>query len=530
MSSFSSGKKIGIAVGVLAALAVIGFSAVRYIESSTVKMIRSLVSDYSEINQTEVGDISYSLLKNKLELKDIKIQFDAADGAVRQTSIAKIEVNGLNRSLNKLMRDPAQGHSMVDVADSVIVHDYTITGTHPDLRNQEVKLSGKSENIKKVRMDGTLPARFSSGDRMTSEELSLALTYDIAYAESESADITFSIKGGPAEFTISVSGVSTQGYDKGTLQQGAIKGIRLHKGEEELASLGLLRIAELTLPPADVMRSLASAADVRQKGDKEMSEEEAFSVLRSIFLREKPFIASLEATDLQSRPGGVSLKSFTFKNPSTHPFRISVAMDELAVPASLSPWLADLSLLGLKQLDVSNTFDLSLPEDGGLLQASAALDVKKLFKGEVVLEGTLPKDGANLEERLGSFAVSLLKWVYTDEGFLPRAAAATQRVGGMSPQTTLQLFEQELRANIGNGSSTPTTEDVDKLMNFFRNPGTLRVTAKPERPMTFKELYSTGAASNVTLTVEPGPQTLEQGMEAALKSMGINASPAESDR
>lgn len=522
MSSFSSRKKIGIAVGVLAALVVIGFSAVRYIESSTVKMIRSLASDYSEINPTEVGDISYSLLENKLELKDIKTQIDAAGGATQQATISKIEVNGLNRSLGKLLHNPAQAPAMVDVADSVIIHDYTIVGVHPDLNNQEVKLTGKSERIKKVQIDGTLPARFASADRMTPEELSLALTYGIAYAESESADITLSVKGKPAELTISISGVSTRGYDKGALQEGAIKGIRLHKGEEELASLGLLRIAELTLPPADVMLSLASAADAGR--EKEMDEEEALSVLRSIFLREKPFVASLEATDLQSRLGGVSLKSFTFKNPSTRPFRISVAMDKLTVPASsLSPLLADLSLLGLKQLDVSNTFDLSLPEDGGLLQASAALDVKKLFKGEVVLEGTLPKDGANLEERWASFAVSLLKWVYTDEGLLPRAAAATQRVGGMSPQMTLQLFEQELRANIGNGSSTPTNEDVDELMNFFRNPGTLRITFKPEQPLTLEELQQPEAYSSVTLTVEPGPQTLEQGIEAALKSMGAGS-------
>lgn len=521
MSSFSSRKKIGIAVGVLAALVVIGFSAVRYIESSTVKMIRSLVSDYSEINPTEVGDISYSLLENKLELKDIKTQIDAAGGATQQATISKIEVNGLNRSLGKLLHNPAQAPAMVDVADSVIIHDYTIVGVHPDLNNQEVKLTGKSERIKKVQIDGTLPARFASADRMTPEELSLALTYGIAYAESESADITLSVKGKPAELTISISGVSTRGYDKGALQEGAIKGIRLHKGEEELASLGLLRIAELTLPPADVMLSLASAADAGR--EKEMDEEEALSVLRSIFLREKPFVASLEATDLQSRHGLFSFKTFTFKNPSTHPFRISATIDNLVISRTLSPLLADLSLLGLKQLDVSNTFDLSLPEDGGLLQASAALDVKKLFKGEVVLEGTLPKDGANLEERWASFAVSLLKWVYTDEGLLPRAAAATQRVGGISPQMTLQLFEQELRANIGNGSSTPTNEDVDELMNFFRNPGTLRITFKPEQPLTLEELQQPEAYSSVTLTVEPGPQTLEQGIEAALKSMGAGS-------
>ena len=512
----TSGKKTGIIIGVLVVAALIAFGAVRYIESATVDMVRSWIADYSRINKTETGEITYSLLSNKLEIKDIKTSLDSGD-MVQDITIASLEVDNPNRSLDTIMSGPVSGQAMVDVADAVIARGYASEVKSPaPLPGLSIKVTGALQRIDKIRIDAAVLAELKTG-KTTPDQLYLDFAYGAEYAGAEAADIAIAVDGGAkGQVKMLVPGVKTVGYAKGGVKEASAQNIRVTLGEKELATFGLLRMADMNLPPKDVMQKLIRTQE------QNLTKEQAMQALRSVLFGEKPFLGLFEIADFKLTPVSgmaLSMGRFAYENPATHPFTFALKLDHLEFPVSLTPELAQLTLLGYKQLNVSGTFDMTLPDKTDELESALTLRIADMGKADIKVRGLVPGG----LEGMDAMKVSLLEIGYSDEGLVPRAAAANKRLSGMEPDAALQLFESAMRSELLQDPAADkalTEQILQKFMEFARRPGSLRATIKPEPPLTFDQLAKLPDNSPAfSLVVEPGRQRLQEATQDALKAM-----------
>ncbi len=517
MSPLGSGKKIGLAVGLVVVLAVAGFGAIRHIESTAEEHVRSLLAS-SKVASAQAGDISYSLLSGRLELKNLNISFTDADGVRQKLAAASLELEGVNRSLGDMLHNAAKASVMADIADAARLHDFTVVVDEPDT-GYTANLTGKVLSVTDLHIDTAFIAQ-CLGLAEASEALSLKAGYALAYGESRSEDMkmTVSGKGLPPSLHMTIASAVSKGCDRGSLQESVVNGIRMRIDDREAASLGTFRLADITLPPYEVMLA------VDRLNTEPMSDEEFIKkspeLFESILLGEKPLVGSMELTDLRMPDADVSLKNLIFKNTSTRPLDVSLAVNGLSLPLNISPYTARLGLLGYKRLDVSQAFNLSVPTEGGPFTFSTDLNAEHMLKGTFTLQGELPA-GKIPDVDWTSFKIALLDASWTDEGLLPRAAAANQRLTGMSPATTLQFLEDSLQTELADAASTPAEQILvrnlaAKIMAFAGRPGTLRVTFKPERPVTLDELERLSSVSPFTVTVQEGTQTLEEKTQAVL--------------
>ncbi len=524
MSPLGSGKKIGLAVGLVAVLAVVGFGVIRRIESTVTENVHSLLAA-SKGASIQAEDVSYSLFRNTLALKDLKLSFTARDGTRQNLTAASLDLEGVNRSLSEALNNAADIPVMADVADLARLRDFTVVAEDPN-NGQAVTATGKNVSVTDLRLDTAFLARCLEAET-PSETLPLKVSHAIAYAEGRSENIEMTVSGRelPAPAQINVESAVSRGYDRGSMRENTINGIRMRMGDRERASLGKFRLADVTLPSYETMLA-ADTLNAEQLSDDELLKR-SLDLFRSVFLGEKPLVGSMELTDLHFPESGVSLKNLTLRNTSTRPFDASLAVNGLILPLTISPYTAQLGLLGYKRLDISQLFNLSIPVEGGSLTFSTELDAENMLKGTFALQGELPGGDLDPEQRWTAFKVTLLDASWTDEGLLPRAAASNRRLTGMTPAATLQSLENRLQSELAGVALQPAEQALireltAKIMAFVGRPGTLRVVFKPERPMTLEELERLPDISAFAVTVQEGAQTLEERVQAVLNDSEEN--------
>lgn len=526
----STGKKTGIIIGVLVILGVIAFGAIRYMESTVVKMIQNWVAQTPAAAQVTLDTPSYSLLQNTLLIPNFSVTYNVGPQKVT-TKIALIEVNNLNSAFVDLLSHPEKQYeeSEMAFADSVLLKQYT---TLVSDAGQKVESSIDERAFKNLRVDAAAIQSLLTAKAANKDEWLWKLMYAFSYEEGLSANIVTELtspdmaQGKTMRLTIGKS--HENGFNRGNLDAGSITAVRFNLGKKELVSIDAINVDKISIPPAETLQAFVNLTP-------DASDEETLELLRKIFLGPKPLMEKFEVRGLKLTATALplSVESLNWSNTSTSPFTCGIAFEHAIIPTSMDPDLAMLGMLGLKDVDASGKINFIFPTaKAPILFNLTALDIADLGSASLEVKTVFPLDAfadfdaqdmenslqQETEKAFLRGGLAYVKGKYTDGGLLARAQLLNQKITHMTLAESTAYTQKALQEQIASllGQDTPLSQQLfDILAQFMNKPGTVTISFAPPSPMPLLGLLDpTGLASSIKVAYKPGEKTLEEEIKA----------------
>ncbi|HIW79087.1 MAG TPA: hypothetical protein H9874_08085 [Candidatus Bilophila faecipullorum] len=504
----------------LVAVIIVGYAGMRYIENAVVETIRTWAAQTPPDARVEVGDVSYKLMEGHLAVKDVRFAYAKAVQPPLTVAIEQIDVLQPGETFFSVLRDPQTEvkETRLKVAESVRLRGISM-GPTPTVVMGERVISG-------IQMDAAalkkLLAAVASNDI---PQAAIQFSYGVSYESDVTKDISASVKGLPYAVTMKES--RQTGYAEGHLRSSTVTGTAFRMddklGNKDVLSIAEIAMENMNLPPQDITLKFIDP----QWLEKTSVDGQALEMMR-LFSGPKPLLGSFVVRDLRVDTGlaTVSLAKMTYINGSTSPFAADFSLEHLKMPTTLAPELQTLSLMDLRDIDVSATLSFSLPTADGAFNISSSLNVADLGTADALFKGTLPQEvlkeaflmGArsdSLEEEehanqliQQNIRFSRLELGYADEGLLPRLSLLGQKLMGLAPQQSMLMVRQHIQQAL---DLTPEDPDMQRINTFIAKPGAIRFIFSPEKPMSLKEIETLPENTpTITLDVTPGPQTLQE--------------------
>lgn len=526
----STSKKTGIIVSVLLVLGLIAFGAIRYMESTVVKMIQNWAAQTPAAAKVTLDTPSYSLLQNKLLLPNLSITYTIGTQKIT-TKLALAEVNNLNSAFVDLLSHPEKQFEENEMAfaDSILLKNYTTLASNAD---QKAETTIDERVFKNVQVDAATIQSFLTAKAANEDEWLWKLVYAFSYKEGLSTNIATAFsseemtQGKTIRLTIDKSQES--GYNRGNLDAGSIMNLRYSIGEKELGSIDTINVDKVSVPPAETLQAFINL-------EPDTSDEETLELLRKIFLGPKPLVEKFEIQGfkLTATPLPFSVKNLIWSNTSTSPFNCGISFEHAIIPTSMTPDLAMFGMLGLKDLDASGKINFIFPTaQAPILFSLAALDIAELGNGSLEIKTVLTPnafadfDAEDMENSLQQETekaflgggLAYVKGKYTDNGLLARAQLLNQKITHMTLAESAAYTRKALQEQIASifGQNTPLSQQLfDIIAQFMNKPGTVTISFAPSSPMPLLGLLNpTGLASDIKVSYKPGEKTLEEEIKA----------------
>lgn len=503
----------GLVIAFVAVIA-IGYGGMRYLEGAVVDAIRTWAANTPENAHVELGDVTYTLLENHLVLKNIRFNAVGPNGQPSAISLETLDIRNPGTTLLSLMRDPGSEikEAEIPVADAV-----TLTGISvgPDPLTTVGTRSFKNISVEAA----PVKALLQNASGTDAVKAAYMLAYAISYSEGLALDVTVKNKALP--YTAMARQSRETNYAKGHLDSSAVTGVSLSMHDKEVLSIAEVGVENVNLPPREAFEKLLSLKP-------DASDEEALTMLRELFGGPRPLLGAIHLNDIKSRNGllGLSVAKISFANPSTDPFSFDVTVEHAKAPASLIPQLQLLSIMGVKDLDASAAFSLSLPAKDGAFASSGSLSVAELGTADMAFKGVMSREALDKafrmslkadtpadDEAIERFMDENLKFTrieigYADEGLLPRLGLIGQQLMGLTTDQCIELAKQYVRENAGQAAEG---DGMRKLMDFIDRPGAVRMLFDSAKPMTADEIDDAPTDSPVfKLEATPGPKTAQE--------------------
>ncbi len=515
LSKFQKGF-IGLGIAAVAVVAV-GYGGMRYLENAVIEAIRTWAAQTPENARVEIGDASYTLMKNDLVLKNVRLHYVAPTKQNMDITVESLDIQNPGTTLLSLMHDPKSEikEAELPVADAVVLNGLSL--------GPEPRVAVRSRTIHGITLSADAVKTLLAAEKPSSAQIVLSLIYGLSYKDD--AAVGISMESTTLPFTFSCQSSRQTDYAKGHLDSSVASGMSFAMKGQNLLSLGELRMENLNLPPRSLMEKLFSAPET-------LDDKEAFNLAKSIFTGPKPFVGSLSLAELKTSSSllDLSLSKLSIKNPSTEPYAFDVSVEHLKLPVALVPELQILSLMGVAELDASASYSLTLPNKDNQFDTTASLSLAEFGTADLAIKGELPyeafsalleqagtADDPGMEEALQAFihnnlTLSSFAFGYADEGLLPRLAILGQKFMGLSPEQGVSMAKKYVREEFG---PTATREDVEKLDAFIDKPGAIRFTFAPQKPLSAEAIAALPPDSpDFRLEVTPGPKTVQELMTA----------------
>ncbi len=503
----------GLVITFIAVIA-IGYGGMRYLENAVVEAIRTWAANTPKDAHVELGDVTYTLFENHLVLKNIRLNAVGPNGQARALSLETLDVRNPGATLLSLMRDP---NSEIKEAEIPVADAVTLTGL--SLGPDPLTTIG-SRSFKNIRVEAApVKELLQNAPGTDAVKAAQMLAYALSYSEGLILDVTVTGKALP--HTVKARQSREINYAKGHLDSSSVTGISLSLRDKEVLSIAEAGVENLNLPPREVFEKLISAKP-------DISDEDALALLRELFGGPRPFLGAMHLNDIKIQNGllGLSVAKIAFANPSTDPFSFDVTVEHAKAPSSLFPQLQLLSIMGVKDLDASAAFSLSLPAKDGAFASSGSLSVAELGTADMAFKGVMPREALDKafwmslkadtpaeEEAIERFMDENLKFShieigYADEGLLPRLGLIGQQLMGLTTDQCVELAKQYVRENAG---QVAEGDGMRKLMDFIDRPGAVRMIFDSAKPMTTEEIDAASDGSPVfKLEATPGPKTAQE--------------------
>lgn len=510
----------GLFIAFIAVIA-IGYGGMRYLENAVVEAIRTWAANTPKNAHVELGDVTYTLLENHLVLKNIRADIVGVDGQTRVVSLETLDVQNPGTTFLSLMRDP---NSEIKEAEIPVADAVTLTGVSA---GPDPLTTVGSRSFKNIRVEAApVKALLQNASGTDAVRAARMLVYALSYSEGLALDV--SATGKELPYTVKARQSREVNYAKGHLDSSSVTGISLSVRDKEVLSIAEAGVENINLPPREVFEKLISAKP-------DISDEEALALLREVFGGPRPLLGALHLNDIKSQNSllGLSIAKVTFANPSTDPFSFDVTVEHAKAPASLIPQLQLLSIMGVKDLDASAAFSLSLPAKDGAFTSSGSLSLAELGTADMAFKGVMPREALDKvfqmsvkaatpaeDEAIERFMDENLKFTrieigYADEGLLPRLGLIGQQLMGLTTDQCIALAKQYVRENAGQAASG---EGMPKLMDFIDRPGAVRIIFDSSKPMTADEIETASGDSPLfKLEVSPGPKTAQELISELMK-------------
>ncbi|MEG1610668.1 MAG: hypothetical protein RR317_05750, partial [Bilophila sp.] len=208
----------GIAALVFALIAVIaiGYGGLRYIESGVVASIRTFAQQTPKDTHVTLGDVTYSMVHNRLVLTNIRAEYPFM-GRTTVTTVGRVEINNPDATFLQAVANPATPleHPVVSVADKITFNDAS-TGPDPAWGVKQGVYTNIKIDLAKVRE--LLKSGFNA------EQIPKIIGL-LSYASAESEGLSVTLKEeSPFEvpFQITMQSVKVREYTQGKLASAVI--------------------------------------------------------------------------------------------------------------------------------------------------------------------------------------------------------------------------------------------------------------------------------------------------------------------
>lgn len=510
---------IGLGAAVIAVI-IVGYAGMRYLENAVVETIRTWAAQTPPNARVEVGDVTYKLMEGHLAVKDVRFAYKEGDETVATLAIAQVDVLQPGETFFAVLRDPQTEvkEARLTIAGSVRARGISM-GLAPAVTIDERVISG-------IQVDtAALKAFLASRGTQDLPRTALGLAYGLSYESDVSKGIHASVKALP--YTVTIKESRQIGYAEGHLRSSVITGLSFKKNDSELGSIAEVTAENMNLPPQHLLLKLFDP-----EWQKKTPEDEQVLEAIRVFGGPKPLLGSLVVRDLRDNTGlaTVSLGKMTYVNSSTSPFTVDLALEHFKIPTTFAPELQALSLMDLRDLDVSATLSFSLPAADGAFSVSSSLNVAELGTADALFKGTLPQEvlkeaaligarsdlpGAEMESNVliqENIRFSQLELGYADEGLLPRLGLLSQKLMGLTPEQSLIMVKQYIQQAIGFAADDP---DMARIDSFIEKPGAIRLILSPEKPLSLEEIENLPKDTPaIRLDATPGPKTLQELLTA----------------
>lgn len=505
----------GLAVALVAVVAV-GYAGLRYLENAVVEAVRTWAAQTPEGMKVQLGDVIYSLPKNRLVLKDARIDYMYQESK-SFASVRTLTLENPGTTLLSLLGDPKTEikEAELPVADAIVAEGIAI-GPEPDITQTEYAVSG-------IRVDAAILKEVLASPEP--KDAVWLLSYGLSYKESSAKGIVCKVILSKDEtLTAEIAQTHDTGFAKGHLDVSSSRDIRMFMKGQEVLSIAEFGFENMNMPSREVMGKLMALKP-------DASEKEVLPVVEELFASPNPLIGRFTVQNVKAVFGGLgtaTLGKLGYSNTSTSPYGFETTVEHLKFPLSFVPEMQTLSLIGLSDIDMSSSLALTTPNKDGQFVSVASFGIEQLGTTDFSLSGVLPKNVFEKIARLGSqdatpeeqaaLEAELLKEIkvgkvelgYADEGLLGRLALLGQKLFGMSLEAEREVYKKFVESEII-GTDTPDQKALGKFMEFADRPGAIRMSFAPAEPMSLEAIDALPPSQLVpAVEVSPGPRTLQE--------------------
>lgn len=523
----SPSRGIFLAVLILA-IAVLGGGW--YVQQEVEKQVRAQIEEQGKKigAVTTVGGVSYSLLNNTLEVTNIKVdRIDKPGVPATVYTTDRVAARNINRSLvlAAVMGNLSDQKGTLPVIDTLEVGSYqVITKQYPlpdsDLMDMDITVPAQTITNITVNMDvlGPLLAKTD----VSETAFLIGLFQSCAYASRTvpaGTKGTINSKQLKGEFTMGAGeerNVGAGGIEYASARDMVLKFVQQ---DNEVLNFSMSEmIMERMFFSPELLKLLMDAQTNPASYDEK-------AVLKTAFLGDRPVIGAYSIKDVKVKVEDeqFDFASFVYENSSTKPFALSISLTGLRLPTSILPEDTNMAteLLGMK--DFTSNFKFTglfpLQDPAGLTKMEFTSSIDKIGMVSFNTEGTLPPDltladfeSANVTSK--DFMTKMIKVSYTDTGLVPMGAKLMEKMMGLNPSQALALVETTQKAEVAGGKISQA--NLDAIMAFLRQPGTISLTLAPNPPVPLRKLLNELdlAAEDSMLEVTKGEKTLEEQIKA----------------
>lgn len=496
-------KKILAAVAVLVLL-IGGYGAVRYVENAVVRKVRELERLPSP--KVRIGDAQFSLLRKQLVLNDLQVEVKTV-GSAGISSTSNYAVRRVEAVLPlELLFDAPAGQRLL--CSEAVAHDMrveSVIGAEKDDDKIRVTQIVAEQRIANLRANLPKLAEVMRTDASEAKKF-LDITAEIRCDLWEVRNIRAEMDGIGAfpsiAYTLELGRV--EGFDKGDMKLGEYSGLKVFAKNAPVASLGAMSFRDFRMPTPAVFEALDQLGP-------NSSEEEARAALRGLFSGPAPLIGQVAFKDFKLTMPllPLSLDSLVIDCASAAPLDLTYAMDNLSFPTRLlllkAPQLKlpDLPMLHIDAKGSTRTVDGTMRDrqmlavrDVAVLSTDISLrDTPSLFLDaapEQLLGIKIVHAEATLEDK------RLL--AYVGGNLNPSGTGVARMLQQIAAVTLSQYFTPQQAVPL-----------LARINAFVEQPGTLKISFAPKRPMPVLQLINPAAVGEaLTVAATPGSAPLEQ--------------------
>lgn len=516
----SSLRKVGIIAAVVAVLAA---ASVWYIQNEVEKQVRAGGEAFLRKagGVPTLGQISYNLLSNTLEIKDIKVAMPQ-QGQPVDYKISRIVLKNPNRSLIMAVVSEklAEQKGTLVAAEELSVENYeaAISSLADEKMQLQVAVNVPLQIVRGMSVDMDVLGPVLANPNRTEIDTIVAIAQSCAYASrSVPSGMTGDVSGNAIQAKITAGVMEETNFGRCALERGTIKNLTMKgsgSGEKIDVSVDELTLERIFISPEALRLSLS--AQQNPSADPE-------PMLMAMFLGERPLIGLLSVKGINVINAGQTSKMglFRFENSSTKPFAASLKIENLPVDLNMVPEGAMLiQLAGKSEVNVNMEFSALVPVDTkALIKGAMAVSAQDLGSMSMKTEGSLAPDftwaesASQEDELINNFLVENLTASYTDQSLAARGVKLASSMMGLQPDLAIGFVQNMIKGNAGSTISPPNMVAID---DFISNPGTITLSVTPEQPMPLAQLLDSldlGADKTVLETVK-GEKSLADQVKA----------------